>query len=434
MNLGNNMIKKILVPLITVVSTMCLALPTPYFLQKQSISYTDNPVINEIVFNISTGQIDPATTLPSLNEIKQMLRREAFTLNSAVINKVLSTIQCTAQYNFAQNSILTVIDYSLPSSEKRLWVFDLKQKKLLFHTYVAHGLKSGALMTNYFSNKNDSKASSLGVYKTEKAYYGREGLTLRLDGIDRGFNDNAMNRYIVMHGGWYVDENFIKKYGRAGRSWGCPALPHTLAGPIINTIKDNSLFVVYYPDDHWFLNSRFLHCNDASPRQYAIQQKTVTNLPQESEREVILFADLNGNMKHEENEPIIVVTADNYEKLFHNKAPLERMLRRQINHTEYIALSNKEFSQLATANNKILNDENKNSLDAIYFVIPEVKMERGYYLTQMKIISLGKVKEVKVKPNTSQKNEEISGFTIYFETKPAINLRSTNHFIRWLGL
>ena len=427
--------KKRLLLLLILVTVRCMALPTAEFMQEQAISYTDNPTINEILSDVSGEQGDPEATLPPFNGIKEMLQTQAFTLNRAVINKLLRSLQCSAKSNLDQNTILTVIDYSLPSSEKRLWVFDLKQKKLLFHTYVAHGLKSGAAVTNYFSNKKDSKASSIGVYKTEKAYHGREGLTLRLDGLDRGFNDNAMNRYIVMHGGWYVEETFIKKYGRAGRSWGCPALPLELAAPIINTIKDNSLFVIYYPNDNWFLKSKYLNCHHATTGQFAFQQKEEINQqPQESEREAIIFADLNGNNRHEENEPILVVTADNYVKLFHTQVPIERMLRRQINHVEYIALSKSEFNQLVTMNNKIFNDENKNSLDAVYFVIPEVKMDRGYYLTQMKIINLGKVKEVKLNSNAIQKTQAIPSCTIYFETKSAINLRSTNHFIRWLGL
>ncbi|OGV39193.1 MAG: hypothetical protein A3F46_08480 [Legionellales bacterium RIFCSPHIGHO2_12_FULL_42_9] len=428
--------EKLLLFLLIGVTMTCWALPTAQFLQRKEINYTDNPTINEILFDFSTEQVIPDATLPPFNEIKEMLETQAFTLNRAVINKLLTSLQCTAKSNLNQNTILTVIDYSLPSSEKRIWVFDLKQKKLLFHTYVSHGIKSGAAVTDYFSNTNDSKASSIGVYKTGEAYYGREGQTVRLDGLDKGFNDNAMRRYIVMHGGWYVDENFIKKYGRAGRSWGCPALPPTLAKPIINTIKENSLFVIYYPNDTWFLKSKFLNCNSASSSQYTGQKKGEINqqVTQENEREAILFADLNGNNRREENEPIIVVTADNYVRLFHTKVPVERMLRRQINQTEYIALNNGEFSQLVTTNNKILNDENINSMDAVYFVIPEVAMERGYYHTHMKIISLGKVKEVKLNSNASQKKQEISSYTVYFETKSAIHLRSTNHFIRWLGL
>jgi hypothetical protein len=151
-----------------------------------------------------------------LNQIKNMLEEKTYALNTSVINKVLTTLKCATQYNVARNNILTIIDYSLPSNEKRLWVFDLNQKKLLYNTYVSHGIRSGTLLTNYFSNKNNSKASSLGVYKTNKAYYGREGLSLRLDGLERNFNDNASIRSVVMHGGWYVEENFIKRYRRPG--------------------------------------------------------------------------------------------------------------------------------------------------------------------------------------------------------------------------
>ncbi len=427
--------EKLLLVLLTGVFITAFSLPTADFLQEQTIKYTDNPTINEIMLKENAEMIDPETILLPLNEIKHMLYQQGITLNRGVINKVLTTLQCTAPSNLEPNTILTVIDYSLPSNEKRLWVFDLKQKKLLFHTYVAHGIKSGALMTDYFSNKNDSKASSMGVYKTEKAYHGREGLTLRLEGLEKGFNDNAMSRSIVMHGGWYVDENFIKKYGRPGRSWGCPALPLELTEPIIKTIKNHSLLVVYYPSDHWFSSSRFLNCHHLSPGQFLAQRSFDNNLlSKESEREAIIFVDLNGNNQREENEPIIVVAADNYEQLFHTKAPLARMLRRQINHVEYIALSNAEFSQLLARNNKIMNEEKKMNLDSVSLVIPEVTMERGYYITHMKIVSLGKIKQVILNLNSSQKDQTQPHYTVYFESRSAINLRFTNRFIRWLGL
>ena len=151
-------------------------------------------------------------------------------------------------------------------------------------------------------------------------------------------------------------------------------------------------------------------------------------------REAIFYADLNGNHQREENEPILVVPAENYEKLFHIKSPLTRMLRRQINHMEYIALNQAELDQLLTHNSQILNDEHKANLDTVYLVIPEVKMERGYYITQMKIITLGQVKEVTLNTSGSQQTDAIPNYRIYFETKPAINLYSTDHFIRWLGL
>lgn len=366
-----------------------------------------------------------------LNEIQNMLHNEADTLNTPVINKVITTLRCATAHDVDRNNILTIIDYSLPSNEKRLWVFDLAKKKLLFHTYVSHGIRSGTLLTNYFSNKNDSKASSIGVYKTQKAYYGREGLSLRLDGLDKSFNDNVANRAVVMHGGWYVDENFIKRYGRPGRSWGCPALPLGLYQPIINTIKDQSLMVIYYPSDEWFGKSKFLTCDAVVASNTTNMHMTQPNLPPNNVdmRDPVLFVDSNRNDKREEEEPILVMSADNYERVFHTQAPLGRMLRRQINNVEYIALSSNEF-------NKLVAQNDKQSLSSIDFVIPVIIMVRGYYETQMKIVKLGKINDVRLNSNSSNNNNKdlIKSYTLSTEVKPVIHLKATNRFIRWLGL
>ncbi|WP_298627237.1 murein L,D-transpeptidase catalytic domain family protein [uncultured Legionella sp.] len=366
-----------------------------------------------------------------LNEIQNMLHNEADTLNTPVINKVITTLRCAAAHDVDRNNILTIIDYSLPSNEKRLWVFDLAKKKLLFHTYVSHGIRSGTLLTNYFSNKNDSKASSIGVYKTQKAYYGREGLSLRLDGLDKSFNDNVASRAVVMHGGWYVDENFIKRYGRPGRSWGCPALPLGLYQPIINTIKDQSLMVIYYPSDEWFGKSKFLTCDAVVASNTTNMHMAQPNLPPNDVdmRDPVLFVDSNRNDKREEEEPILVMSADNYERVFHTQAPLGRMLRRQINNVEYIALSSNEFTKLVAQNDK-------ESLSSIDFVIPVIIMVRGYYETQMKIVKMGKINDVRLNSNSSNNNNKdlIKGYTLSTEVKPVIHLKATNRFIRWLGL
>ena len=162
----------------------------------------------------------------------------------------------------------------------------------MYHMVLNPATSPGALMTNYFSNKFNSKASSIGVYKTEQAYYGRDGLSLRLDGLDQSFNDNASNRSVVMHSGWYVEESFIKKYGRPGRSWGCPALPLENSQAIINTIKDKSLLVIYYPSDRWFAKSKFLNCDKTALLQYA--NAPTVQIPisaPDDHRDAILFAD-----------------------------------------------------------------------------------------------------------------------------------------------
>ncbi len=351
--------------------------------------------------------------------LKTMLHAQAPNLSEAVINKVATALKCSMAHNIIRNNILSVIDYSLPSNQKRLWIFDLAGKKLLFNTYVSHGIKSGTFLTNNFSNKYNSKASSIGVYKTDKAYYGREGLSLRLEGLERSFNDNAMNRSIVMHGGWYMDEGFIQRYGRPGRSWGCPAIPLTLYQPIINTIKDNSLIVVYYPSDEWFGKSKFLTCDKSQTAENS------NNLPltvaDTEHRDDVFFAQVS---KGGEDRPILVMPASQYEKVFHAQAPLGRMLRRQIAKEEYIALNNRELSQ-------VISQNNNEGMQSMYFVIPTLHMKHGYYETEMKIVNLGTIKSI----NSTQNSEgKVKSYTVSFNGNASVRLQSTDRFIRWLGL
>src|SRR3990167_1660194 len=135
-----------------------------------------------------------------------MLHAQIPALNTNKIEVIMRALKCANKNDIKHNPILTLIDYSLPSNKKRLWVFDLSENKLLFHTYISHGINSGTLLSTYFSNKFNSKASSIGVFNTEKAYRGRHGTSLKLYGLDQKFNDNAYNRFIVMHGAWYVEK------------------------------------------------------------------------------------------------------------------------------------------------------------------------------------------------------------------------------------
>ncbi|MFB1077111.1 murein L,D-transpeptidase catalytic domain family protein [Photobacterium damselae] len=144
-----------------------------------------------------------------------------------------------------KKSLLTIIDYSKPSNEKRFYVIDLKRNKLLYKTYVAHGVNSGLLMAKNFSNTVDSHKTSLGTYLTATTYNGSNGYSLKLQGLTRGKNTNALKRYIVIHGAKYATEAFIKHNGYLGRSWGCPALPPQLARKIIDTIKGGSVIFAY---------------------------------------------------------------------------------------------------------------------------------------------------------------------------------------------
>ncbi|MEF1311702.1 murein L,D-transpeptidase catalytic domain family protein [Vibrio mytili] len=137
--------------------------------------------------------------------------------------------------------VLTIIDYSKPSTQKRFYVVDLDKRKLIYNTYVSHGVNSGKKTATKFSNIVNSRKTSLGTFLTDTTYYGSNGYSLRLDGLSSGINDKARERYIVVHGADYANPSFIKKNGYLGRSWGCPALPKQLSREIIDTIKGGSV-------------------------------------------------------------------------------------------------------------------------------------------------------------------------------------------------
>lgn len=144
-----------------------------------------------------------------------------------------------------KKEILTLIDFTKPSNEERLLVLDMVEGKLLFHSLVAHGRNSGDLYATRFSNRPESHQSSLGLYLTEGTYTGKNGYSLRLNGLEKGINDNALARAIVIHGAAYADPSVCRGGRRLGRSWGCPALPPALNRPIIDTIKGGSVLYIY---------------------------------------------------------------------------------------------------------------------------------------------------------------------------------------------
>lgn len=146
-----------------------------------------------------------------------------------------------------KKDILTVIDFAKASTQKRMWIIDLKNKKLLQNSLVAHGKNSGGNYADNFSNIPNSLMSSLGFYITSSTYQGKHGYSLRLDGVDKGVNDNARNRAIVMHGAKYVSEEFIKCNGRLGRSFGCPAVPQETHKSTINLVKDGTVIYIRNP-------------------------------------------------------------------------------------------------------------------------------------------------------------------------------------------
>ncbi|MBT4964316.1 MAG: murein L,D-transpeptidase catalytic domain family protein [Francisellaceae bacterium] len=154
-------------------------------------------------------------------------------------------------------TVVTVIDFSKPSTQKRLWVIDTKTKKIIFNTWVAHGKNSGFLNSSHFSNKPNSHQSSLGVYLTKGKYQGQHGTSIVLEGLEPEFNSNAQTRGIIMHSASYASRNFLKANGRLGRSLGCFSLDPTIGNDIMNYIYSNTLLIAYYPDEQWLKTSQF---------------------------------------------------------------------------------------------------------------------------------------------------------------------------------
>jgi len=178
-----------------------------------------------------------------------------------VLELAMQAYQCGDREGRFDRSVLTVIDYSLPSSEPRLWVIDLQQKQVLYHELVAHGEGSGDTVPAAFSNEVGSHQSSLGLFRTDEVYTGRFGYSLRLSGLEPGINDKARERAIVVHGMSDVSHAFAAQWGTIARSWGCPALPEDVAPQIIDSIAGGSAVFAYYPDTQWLEQSHYLHCD-----------------------------------------------------------------------------------------------------------------------------------------------------------------------------
>lgn len=193
-----------------------------------------------------------------VNREVAILETQASNINPKVLRLGLIAYTNAHKHGLATKPVLTVIDYSQPDTAKRLWVFDVHSNKTLFNTWVSHGKNSGGVNATSFSNSPGSLKTSIGVFVTEQTYDGKNGYSLHLKGLENGINNNAYNRAIVMHGAPYVNPANISRYGQIGRSWGCPAVSQTLSTPIINAIKDDTVFFAYYPDNNWLSHSRFL--------------------------------------------------------------------------------------------------------------------------------------------------------------------------------
>ncbi|MBC8082538.1 MAG: murein L,D-transpeptidase catalytic domain family protein [Hymenobacter sp.] len=223
------------------------------------------------VLNSKVSAAGMETKLPSRKDLQvafynqrthtlyQTLGVESQGLRFAVFEKALTgylNLQCEGRLT-NDKQLLTVIDFELPSTAKRLWVLDLTRKQVKFHTLVAHGHNSGEDIATTFSNQNESNMSSLGFYVTQGEYIGKHGRSLKIDGVDEGFNTNALARSVVMHGADYVSEEFIQQNGRLGRSLGCPALPMDQKDEIIEAVNGGTCLFLNGPDQTY--SSKFLN-------------------------------------------------------------------------------------------------------------------------------------------------------------------------------
>lgn len=201
-----------------------------------------------------------ATSACAGTSLERALINAAPAADPKVIQLAVRATACASEQSQNDAQRLAVIDYSRPSTEPRLWVFDLSRRRLLYSELVAHGRNSGANYARSFSNSLGSYESSLGLFLTRDPYDGHNGYSLRMQGLEAGFNDRAEERAIVMHGAPYVSTKFLRTQGRLGRSQGCPAVRPEVARPLIDSLKGGQYVFSYYPDPKWLASSRYLRC------------------------------------------------------------------------------------------------------------------------------------------------------------------------------
>jgi hypothetical protein len=191
-------------------------------------------------------------------EIYDSLHLEDMGLSRMVFRTAMKGMEKLQKSGRLRENVISIIDFSQPSTSKRLYVIDLDNSELLCNTWVAHGMKSGKTMAQVFSNKPSSNKSSLGFYITGDAYEGSNGYSLKLEGMEKGINDYAFRRAIVLHGADYVSEQWIASQGYIGRSKGCPAVPIEVCQPLIDEIKGGTCLFIYHPTSTYRVKSRLV--------------------------------------------------------------------------------------------------------------------------------------------------------------------------------
>lgn len=207
----------------------------------------------------SIAKVEKVTVDSKIESVYNSLNSNNFKMPELkTFSEALKGFYLLKERGVIKKNILTLIDFSLSSNTKRLWVIDLTSNTILFNSLVAHGRNTGEEFASAFSNLNSSFKSSLGFYATGEIYQGKHGASLRLDGLENGVNDNARERGVVMHGADYVSESFIRNHKRLGRSQGCPALPVELTNEIIQLIKDKSCLYIYHPSRSFAMEERLI--------------------------------------------------------------------------------------------------------------------------------------------------------------------------------
>lgn len=228
-----------------------------------AFTFTDNKSNSEtidsevIVSTPTTPEISFDATVENMYNV--FLSKNATMPNLEVFANGIKGYTKLEEEGKVSNNLLTIVDFGLSSTMKRMWILDMKEQKVLFNTYTSHGKNTGGEFATKFSNTLNSLQSSLGFFVTGETYYGKNGLSLFIDGMEKGINDNARKRYVVIHGADYAMPKFIKRHGRLGRSYGCPAVPNNIAKDVIDLIKGESVVYLHKNDNNYMNKSTFLN-------------------------------------------------------------------------------------------------------------------------------------------------------------------------------
>lgn len=244
--------------MIILVTTFAVA--TSYIPFENNSTKSNNKIIASEITTVTTSSLNEEKLYSAKNLYNTLDFKDGNILKYDVFEKAINGFHQLKKGGKLKESsrLLTICDFSLSSNEKRLWIINTETGEILFNTLVAHGKNTGEEFAEKFSNTESSLQSSMGFYITDQTYFGENGYSLRLRGMDAGYNDAAERRAVVMHGANYVSEEFTKKHGRIGRSWGCPAIPRAVAKSIIDTIKEENCLFIYYPDQGYLSSSEWL--------------------------------------------------------------------------------------------------------------------------------------------------------------------------------